>query len=167
MDAKRISQSHFDGTEDQQQRRLHFINHDDSHQSPIAKIDVDILIEWCRTTKDPQVWASVASGINLWSKDGEQSPICLQDDALRFLEASPEPRAVLEIFAEHVAPSSWFGSRANVMQPRVEAIGQLVTHERADISKSARAVYEKLTDWVEKEKERERLEDEALEQRFE
>ncbi|EMS0176327.1 hypothetical protein WKN53_004440, partial [Escherichia coli] len=93
--------------------------------------------------------------------------ICLQDDALRFLEASPEPRAVLEIFAEHVAPSSWFGSRANVMQPRVEAIGQLVTHERADISKSARAVYEKLTDWVEKEKERERLEDEALEQRFE
>ncbi|HGD3424455.1 TPA: hypothetical protein ACI4DF_003130 [Enterobacter hormaechei] len=157
----------FDGTEDQQQRRLHFINHDDSHQSPIAKIDVDILIEWCGTTKDPQVWASVASGINLWSKDGEQSPICLQDDALRFLEASPEPRAVLEIFAEHVAPSSWSGSRANVMQPRVEAIGRLVTHERADISKSARAVYKKLTNWVEKEKERERLEDEALEQRFE
>lgn len=157
----------FDGTEDQQQRRLHFINHDDSHQSPIAKIDVDILIEWCGATKDPQVWASVASGINLWSKDGEQSPICLQDDALRFLEASPEPRAVLEIFAENVAPSLWSGSRANVMQPRVEAIGQLVTHERADISKSARAVYEKLTNWVEKEKERERLEDEALEQRFE
>lgn len=157
----------FDGTEDQQQRRLHFINHDDSHQSPIAKIDVDILIEWCGTTKDPQVWASVASGINLWSKDGEQSPICLQDDALRFLEASPEPRAVLEIFAEHVAPSSWSGSRANVMQPRVEAIGRLITHERADISKSARAVYKKLTNWVEKEKERERLEDEALEQRFE
>ncbi|EOV9005390.1 hypothetical protein ACN6U3_003332 [Cronobacter malonaticus] len=157
----------FDGTEDQQQSRLHFINHDDSHQSPIAKIDVDILIEWCGTTKDPQVWASVASGINLWSKDGEQSPICLQDDALRFLEASPEPRAALEIFAEHVAPSSWSGSRANVMQPRVEAIGRLVTHERADISKSARAVYKKLTNWVEKEKERERLEDEALEQRFE
>lgn len=157
----------FDDTEDQQQRRLHFINYDDSHQSPIAKIDVDILIEWCGTTKDPQVWASVASGINLWSKDGEQSPICLQDDALRFLEASPEPRAVLEIFAEHVAPSSWSGSRANVMQPRVEAIGRLVTHERADISKSARAVYKKLTNWVEKEKERERLEDEALEQRFE
>ena len=157
----------FDGTEDQQQRRLHFINHDDSHQSPIAKINVDILIEWCGTTKDPQVWASVASGINLWSKDGEQSPICLQDDALRFLEASPEPRAVLEIFAEHVAPSSWSGSRANVMQPRVEAIGRLVTHERADLSKSARAVYKKLTNWVEKEKERERLEDEALEQRFE
>ncbi|QAV45609.1 hypothetical protein [Pantoea agglomerans] len=157
----------FDGTEDQQQRRLHFINHYDSHQSPIAKIDVDILIEWCGATKDPQVWASVASGINLWSKDGENSPICLQDDALRFLEASPEPRAVLEIFAENVAPSSWSGSRANVMQPRVEAIGQLVTHERADISKSARAVYEKLTNWVEKEKERERLEDETLEQRFE
>ncbi|MFW0976615.1 hypothetical protein [Leclercia pneumoniae] len=157
----------FDGTEDQQQRRLHFINYDDSHQSPIAKIDVDLLIEWCGTNKDPQVWASVASGINLWSKDGEQSPLCLQGDALRFLEASPEPRAVLEIFAEHVAPSSWSGSRANVMQPRVEAIGQLVTHERADISKSARAVYEKLTNWVEKEKERERLEDEALEQRFE
>lgn len=157
----------FVGTEDQQQRRLHFINHDDSHQSPIAQIDVDILIEWCGTTKDPQVWASVASGINLWSKDGEQSPICLQDDALRFLEASPDPGAILEIFAEHVAPSSWSGSRANVMQPRVEAIGQLVTHKSADISKSARAEYEKLTQWVENEKERELREDSEREQRFE
>ncbi|EKN3437683.1 hypothetical protein OZ677_000500 [Yersinia enterocolitica] len=157
----------FDGTEEQQQRRLHFINYDDSYPSPLAKIDAGILIEWCRDKNDPHVWASVASGINLWSKDDEQGRINLQDDALRFLEASPEPGAILEIFAEHVTPSSGADRRVNVMQPRVEAIGQLVTHERADISKSARAVYEKLTNWVEKEKEREQREDSEREQRFE
>lgn len=156
----------FDGTEEQQ-RRLHFINHDDSYPSPLTKIEVGTLIEWCETNNDPHVWASVASGLNLWSKDDEQGRIYLQDDALSFLEASPEPGAILEIFAEHVTPSSWSGSRANVMQPRVEAIGKLVTHEIVDISKSAKAVYEKLTRWVEKEKEREQREDSEREQRFE
>nr|WP_202626144.1 hypothetical protein [Kosakonia sp. MH5] len=157
----------FDGTEEQQQRRLHFIKNDDSYPSPLAKIDVGILIEWCDTNNDHHIWASVASGINLWSKGDEQGRISLQDDAVRFLEASPDPGAILEIFAEHVAPSSWSGSRANEMQPRVEAIGQLVTHKSADISKSARAVYEKLTQWVENEKERELREDSEREQRFE
>ncbi|HGH4748445.1 TPA: hypothetical protein ACJIXE_002311 [Serratia marcescens] len=156
----------FDGTEEQQ-RRLHFINHDDSYPSPLTKIDVGTLIEWCETNNDPHVWASVASGLNPWSKDDEQGRIYLQDDALSFLEASPEPGAILEIFAEHVTPSSWSGSRANVMQPRVEAIGKLVTHESTDISKSAKAVYEKLTRWVENEKEREQREDSEREQRFE
>lgn len=156
----------FDGTEEQQ-RRLHFINHDDSYPSPLTKIDVGTLIEWCETNNDPHVWASVASGLNLWSKDDEQGRIYLQDDALSFLEASPEPGAILEIFAEHVTPSSWSGSRANVMQPRVEAIGKLVTHESADISNSAKAMYEKLTRWVENEKEREQREDSEREQRFE
>lgn len=156
----------FDGTEEQQ-RRLHFINHDDSYPSPLTKIEVGTLIEWCETNNDPHVWASVASGLNLWSKDDEQGRIYLQDDALSFLEASPEPGAILEIFAEHVTPSSWSGSCANVMQPRVEAIGKLVTHEIVDISKSAKAVYEKLTRWVEKEKEREQREDSEREQRFE
>ncbi|CNI50768.1 hypothetical protein [Yersinia intermedia] len=157
----------FEGTEEQQQRRLHFIRHDDSCQSPLAKIDVGVLINWCRAKDDSRIWASVATGINLWSNDGEQGVIYLQDDALRLLEASSEPRAVLESFAERITPSSWSGSRANVMQPRVEAIGQLVKHERADISEAARTVYEKLIDSVEREKEREQREDEEREQRFE
>lgn len=157
----------FDGTEEQHQNRLHFINHDDSSQSPLAKIDVSILIEWCDTNNDHLKWVSVASEINLWSKGDEQGRIFLQDDALRFLEASTELGAILEIFSEHVAPSSWSGSRASVMQPRVEAIGQLIIHKSADISKSARAVYGKLTQWLEKEKERELREDSEREQRFE
>lgn len=157
----------FDGTKEQKQRRLHFISYDDSFQSPLAKIDVGILIEWCRNKNDPHVWASVASGINLWSKVDEQGRINLQDDALRFLEASPEPGAILDIFAEHVTPSSGADRRASVMQSRLVAIGQLIAHESEDISKSARAVYEKLTRWVENEKEREQREDSEREQRFE
>ncbi len=59
--------SYFEGTEEQQQRRIHFIHYDDVTESPIANIDVNVLIEWCLTRNDINVWAPLAKGIRLWS----------------------------------------------------------------------------------------------------
>ncbi|WMY76431.1 hypothetical protein RHD99_11110 [Buttiauxella selenatireducens] len=157
----------FEGTAEQQRRRLNFIRYDGLSESPLVKIDIGVLIAWCRARTDPRVWASVATGICLWSEDSGQDVITLLDEALMFLEVSPEPRAVLESFAERVTPSSWSGSQANVMQLRANAIGKLVKHKRADIAEVARAVYEKLIYCVELEKEREQREDEEREQRYE
>lgn len=157
----------FEGTEEEQRWRLFFIRHGGLRGSPLAKIDVEILIEWCRSRNDAGVWASVASGISLWSKDGDQGAVTMSESAIRLLEASPEPEAVLESFAERVTPSSWSGSRANVMQPRADAIGGLIEHESAKIAMAAKSVSAKLVKWIEREKVREKREDEEREQRFE
>ncbi|EBV4964778.1 hypothetical protein LV724_001788 [Salmonella enterica] len=158
----------FEGSEEQQQRRLFFIRHGGLRRLPLSKINADVLIEWCRNKSDPGAWSTIASGIGLWPKNmNQQDGINLWDAALRFLENSPEPKAVLESFSEQVRPSSWSGSLANVMQSRADVIGKLVEHERTDISGAARAVYAELTKLIEREKVREQREDEEREQRFE
>lgn len=43
-----------------------------------------------------------------------------------------------------IAPSCWSGSLANIMQSRADAISQLITHERTDISIAAKSVNEEL-----------------------
>lgn len=155
----------FEGSEEQQKRRKFFIGYSGYRQSTLAKIDADVLIAWCKAKNDIGVWAPIASGINLW-EEGEEG-LTMSEPALRLLEAAPEPEAILEEYAGRVAPLSWSGSRANVMQPRADAIKKLIGHDRAEIAEAARTVSAKLVDWIEREKASEKREDMEHEQRFE
>jgi hypothetical protein len=157
----------FEGTEEEQYRRKIFIRHGGSRRSPLVKIDVDVLIEWCRVSSDLCVWAPIAAGISLWAKDGDQRTVTLSESAIRLLEASPEPGAVLEAFADRVAPSTWSGSRVAVMQSRADTIGGLLEHESVDIAAAAKSVSAKLEECIEREKVREQREAEESEQKFE
>ncbi|ECG4949171.1 hypothetical protein E0W00_20120, partial [Salmonella enterica subsp. enterica serovar Llandoff] len=157
----------FEGTEEQQRKRLHFIRYNKFRGSPIAKIDIAVLIEWCRIQNDPRIWTSVATGVNLWAKENEQEILILPKDAMELLEAAPDPKTVLESFAKRAAPSLSSGIPVSTMQPRVDAIGNLTNHERADISEAAQKVYGELIDLINREKIREQREDEEREQRFE
>lgn len=153
----------FEGTEEQQHLRQFFILHSGLDQSILAKIDVDVLIEWCRARNDSKVWAILAAGISPWEQDGNQGAVIMSESALRLLEASPEPEAVLEAFAERVTS----GSRANAMQPGTDAIRKLVEHERSDIAAAAKTLSANLIQLIERQKEREQREDMEREQRFE
>jgi hypothetical protein len=157
----------FEGTEEQRNRRLFFIRHGGSRRSALVKVDVNILIEWCNAQNDTIVWAAVASGMHLWSSDEDLGPFAISESGIRLLESSPEPEAVLEAFADRVAPSSWSGSRANLMQRRADAIGRLVEHENMKISAAAKTVGATLCEWIERERMREQREDQEREQRFE
>lgn len=153
----------FDGTEKQQHLRQFFIRHSGLEPSILAKIDVDVLIEWCSARNDTNVWAIVAAGISLWEQDGNQGAVIMSESALRLLEASPEPEAVLEAFVERVTS----GSRANAMQPGTDAIRKLVEHERSDIAAAAKTLSANLVQLIERQKEQEKREDMEHEQRFE
>lgn len=157
----------FGGTEEQQQRRQFFIRRGSLRHSPLANINTSVLIAWCRARNDPVVWPVVSGGVTLWSKNDEQSELSLHEAAIELLEASPEPLAVLESFAERITPLSWTGSLANIMQSRSRAISTLSKHERPDIAEAAKVIGEKMIQWVERQKEREQREDSEREQRFE
>lgn len=158
----------FEGTEKEQHRRLFFLRDEGLRESPLATTDVDVLIDWCRARNDNGVWAAIAAGISLWSKDEDQGgEVTISKSAIKLLEASPKSEAVLEEFAERVTPSAWSGSRANVMQPRADAIGGLVEHERPEIAQAAKAVFARLAKSIEYQRAREQREDEEREQRFE
>ncbi|MDK9362940.1 P-loop NTPase family protein [Lelliottia wanjuensis] len=157
----------FEGNEKQQRRRLFFISHGSLRHLPLAKIDVGVLIQWCRSRSEPKVWPAIAMGVTLWLKDDEKSATVIHKSALAMLEASPEPMVVLEAFAERISPSSWTGSRANIMQLRADAFSMFMRHERPEIAEAARVVHEKITLWIENQKERDQREDSDREQRFE
>ena len=155
----------FESAEKEQYRRIFFIIHGGLRRSPLAKVDIGVLIAWCHSRNDTSVWAPVAAGISLWSTD--EGAVTMSEPAIRLLEASPEPEAVLEAFAERVTPSSWSGSRSNAMQPRADAIGMLVEHASEEIAVAAKSVSAKLVTLIEYERVREQREDEEHEQRFE
>lgn len=157
----------FEGTEKQQQRKKFFIGRGGLRTYPLATINTNALIAWCHARNEPSVWPAIASGVTLWSKNGEQSVLTLHEAAIELLEASPEPLAVLESFAERITPSSWTGSLANIMQARSTAISTFSKQERPDIAEAAKIVCEKMIQWVERQKEREQREDREREQRFE
>lgn len=159
----------FEGSEEQRERRKFFVCHSGNRQSPLAKINADVLIAWSHARNDTNLWASIAWGISLWepSPGEEAEGMQMSESALRLLEASSDPFVVLDSFAERVTPSLWSGSRANAMQPRADAIKKLVQHERADIATAAQLVSARLTEWIKDEKEREQREDMDHEQRFE
>lgn len=157
----------FEGTKEEQHRRLFFIRHGGLRRSPLAEINVEFLIGWCQERNNDSVWALLASGIGLWSEDEGQGDAIIPEAAIRLLESAPEPETVIEAFADRVRPSSWSGSLANVMQLRADAIGGLVEHESVEIAVAAKSVSAKLAQWIEHEKVREQREDEEREQRFE
>lgn len=157
----------FEGSEEQQERRQFFICNRDLRFSPIAHINMDFLISWCCARNEPRVWVAIAASIHLWEKDDEIEGLRMSELALRLLESSPDPAIVLEIFAERVTPSSWSGSRAELMQSRAKVIRKLVEHESADISIAAQTVSANLIQLIECQKEREQREDMEHEQRFE
>lgn len=55
-------------------------------------------------------------------------------NAVKFLEAAPERSLVLESFAELTSPTSWSGNFANIWQSQANALGELIEHDRYDIS---------------------------------
>lgn len=157
----------FDASEKQQELRLAFIQYGGVERSPLAQADVSDLIEWCRHREDDSVWEKIAFGLNHWSSKTKQQGKSLSESAIQFLEASPDPEPILEVFSASVTPSSWSGNRAAAMQPRADAIAQLVHHNRPDIALAAKRVVEELLVVIEDIRQREQQWDEAAEQRFE
>ena len=158
----------FDAQEERRELRLFFIQRSGVDRSPLAKVDVTDLIQWCRQREDDSVWAELAYGLKHWSMSSNgQRGISVSAAAINFLEAAPDPEPVLEVFSENVTPSVWSGSRAEVMQPRADAIAKLTHHDRTDIASVARRVYSELLVEIEEIRKREQQRDEVVEQRFE
>jgi len=157
----------FTGSEGQRVMRLFFMRGSLGDTPLLSGVDIETLINWCACSDDPGVWASVPQGLELWVSVSDSGGTVLQKNAVKFLEAAPDPSVVLESFADLTSPTSWSGSLANIWQARADAFGELIHHQRADISKAARDIHESLMLMIERQRDREQQEDRKGEQRFE
>jgi hypothetical protein len=133
----------------------------------LSGVDIETLINWCSGSGDPSVWACIPQGLELWVSISDSSGSALHKNAVKFLEAAPEPSVVLESLADLTSPTSWSGSLANIWQSRADAFSELIEHPRKDISDAAKKIHESLMLMIERQRSREQQEDRRGEQRFE
>jgi hypothetical protein len=157
----------FEGSTEEQQNKLFYLERGVFRRSPISQIDEETLIDWCRRKNNLDVWIFVANCIHLWFKSHDDENIKVTQTAINVLEASPYPEAILRAFANRVAPSSWSGSRVTIMQQRADALSNISKHQNKKISGFVKSIVEELTDRIDQERNREQREDALREQRFE
>lgn len=106
---------------------------DGRRPGPLSHVPPQALIAWCRQNSDR--WARVAPWISPFSRgiddegeSGQISPL-----ALAFLEAAPNPVTVIEAYFQNLAPMSWSGSRAAIMERRLSIMEALQDHPTIDV----------------------------------
>ena len=153
--------------DERRQKRSYFVERGTYDKPVLSDVNVDTLIAWCEVRNDPEAWKVIAAGLQLWvSTDGDKT-VQLNDAAVRFLEASPVPDDILRTYASEILPTSWSGSRADIMERRTASFDKLFQHTDPRISVGAREIVEEATSRIQLVRERERREEKEREQRFE
>ena len=150
----------FQGTETQQRHYLNYLKMD----KPLSKVDVNTLIKWCEKDNYEDTWTLIANGMKIWGEGDESQSASIEGSAIRFLEASPEPKKVMEAF---VSLNSWSGNRSDALQKKVDGIGRLKKHTQSNIAEAANLISKNLSMYIKSA----RMDEQALhikqEQRFE
>lgn len=157
----------FSGDEGQRELRLFFLVHASSRSSVLATMHVERVIEWCRTKGDPEIWANVATAMDIFATSSDEKTVVISEACIRFLESSPNPEQVLDSLARRITPSVWSGSAADIMDRNASALASLIEHPNPQITEAAKRVVAEARVMISRERDRERRKDEANEQTFE
>lgn len=157
----------FSGDEDQKRYRLNFLENSSDRREIFSSTDGNRIIQWCKNNDNPTVWSGVAKAVELFVESADEGNITISDFAVRFLEASSHKEAVLTSYSHRITPSGWSGSRADIMERYTGALESFTKHPDPVIVSTALPILAKARAWIAEERNRERLEDEAQEQKFE
>ena len=155
-----------DNFEPKQHMKRFLLNGGKSRHDPILVISEDLIIDWCEANPKAR-YANVASVIvpfrNIEKEGGlEWSPL-----SLRLINNSPDPVTVLNEFKSQFRPTSWSGSRAAIMQKRLNLLSDLKNHENNSVSgwayKEERQFQQEIESESKWEKENEILRNESFE----
>ena len=157
----------FSSEHDTRQKRRSFIKREGMDSPPLASVDIEVLVSWCQNQEDAEAWPFVGGGISLWKIVADEGTVEFSEAAMRLLEASTDPEAVLKAFAKKLEPTLSSGSPADIMQYRTRAFQALVHHSCPKIAKSAGDMIKKITNEIDEVRRWEQRCNEKVEQRFE
>ena len=118
---------------------------------PLSKINDNLIIEWCE--KNPLVrYPLIAVAIEPYKNSTNEDKMVWTTLAEKIIINASDPVVILNKFKASLRPSSWSGSRADIMQKRLCLISDLKNHENSLVS-----------EWAERAEER--FKEEILEER--
>lgn len=104
--------------------------------SPLASIPPEQLIQWCGEGNDPERWNLLARAISPF-ENASSEVVSLSEQAVALVESSPDPSNVVVGFLDELSPSSWSGSRADIVAKRAAAMTAFLGHESVMIREAA------------------------------
>ncbi|WP_186135045.1 hypothetical protein [Burkholderia gladioli] len=162
-------------TGDERERRLIRIFSKDGVRRKIPFLNsapLDRLIAWCQV--QPDRFARVATAMSVFTHMAEGSvplaqsaSVVLSEQIKGLLGAAPDKQSVLRAMAAKITPSSWSGSRAQLMETRAQAFDVLKEHPSPEVRAAVVTELEQIDQDIRMEREYEATRDKLREQRFE
>lgn len=110
------------------QRAKNLIHNDyvDFREHAVDFITADSFIRWCNV--DPEIRYQFAADVcQLFKKCGEdEASLEIAESTTSLLKATPDPVVFIQIFIRRIEPRSWSGSRAHVLESRLNVFDQLI-----------------------------------------
>jgi hypothetical protein len=131
--------------EDRRRRRgpRRLLGHLGISRLPLASLSTESLLTW--VAKAPgERHRRVAEHIPLFVGRDKEDGVRWWEPALALLNDAPDPAPVLSEFTEHLTPTSWSGSLAEILERRSKALHQLDGHESEAVREWARSSREEL-----------------------
>ena len=168
-----LLQAVFEGGEDKQHLASSlFRDHIGSRNASLNEAPLERVIAWCGA--DQERIQKVACAVNSYTacelaESSEDHPkrMVLSDHIKALFAAATDKHAMLETIFEDISPSSWSGSRANIMAIRSIAFEELLDYPNAEVQAWVRTKLAILKQKIQTEQDREAAEHNRREQRFE
>lgn len=103
---------------------------------PLAGIPPETLVQWCKEGKDTDRWGLLAKAISPFDEKSSESTT-LSKQAVALMENCQDPMQVVKGFLDDLAPSSWSGSRADIVAERASAMSEYLEHKSEAIQDAA------------------------------
>jgi hypothetical protein len=132
----------------------------------LSHIGDKVIIEWCEVSPSDR-YSKVAVCIVPYQCNEGQSSLEWSSLSLAIMNNAPDVISVLEAFQKTFRPSSWSGSRADIMQRGLTLISQLKLHPNPAISAWACCKEEAFAEEIKEEREREEQSNRWRDERFE
>ncbi|TAM48876.1 MAG: hypothetical protein EPN57_27065 [Paraburkholderia sp.] len=134
--------------------------------SALADLPIEALLEWCRGGASER-WMLVAPLVPAFESADDQSTPRWSKQVLALLQHSPSPIQVAESIVNLIEPTSWSGSRAEIIRQRLPLLDQLAAVLGLEHADQIARWRSNLTQTMERETRRELDEHRARNERFE
>lgn len=137
----------------------------DRRKNPLDGVPMEEMLRWC-DEKPAERYLAISRVVSyhIVPKDGrvEWTPL-----AMEMLKRAPDPLAVLETFVSRFSPTSWSGSRAAIIDSRLELLDHLGELKNASLADYVTQIRPQLVDKIARMREWENERDSERDERFE
>ena len=136
-------------------------------ETALGLVPTEVLIDWCNEKPETR-YAFAAGACKLFEKqDDKKSPLAISGTATALFASAPEKSAVLTEFVNRFRPSSWSGSRADILEIRLPLLDQLTVSGHEAFSSEIAAAKAELQNWIDLERAREKEDEKSRNSSFE